>query len=332
MIFYCDPDNPFARFGGGGSDVNQAPTHTQPWGQLEEALINMAAPFQRTPRYDRQGRITGYTQQRALAQPEYYPGERLAEMDPSALLGAQNAMQGIAGGMMDFYDPIYERAINEWEQEIAPSVMERFAGMGNAMSGGAASALSREGQNLLTGISAEVAPLYQEALFQMPALAGWEQQARQQPLDLQQQLWAEEQNWPQVNPYWNAAQSVLGGGGSQAMESYAEPGTDWGSVGGNLGSAGILAAGLAKSDRRWKENFANIPDALVKLKQLKGQIYNFKNVPDERRAGLIAQDIQAVLPEAVEDRPDGLYIRLDGIVALLVNAVNELAEQITASN
>ncbi len=243
--FFCDPGNPFARFGGGTS-VEQAPTHTQTWGQLETVLANLIAPYQQIPKY-KQGQITGYKQgARELMEPEYYQGQRLAPVSSDAMLAAQNALGGMAGGPMELYEPIYERAQQQWEQEIAPSVMERFAGMGNAMSGGAASALAREGQNLMTGISAEVAPLYQEAIFQMPQLSAFEQAGRQQPLDLEQQLWAEEQGWPQVNPYWSAAQGAMGLGGANAVENYAEPGTDWGAVGGNLGSAGLISMGLAK--------------------------------------------------------------------------------------
>ena len=309
--FYCDPENPFARFGGGGTDVEQAPTHTQSWGQLEQALAGLAVPG-----------IGGME----MAQPEYYGGERQAEMSSDAMLAAQNALSGMAGGSMQFYDPIYQRATQQWNQEIAPNVMERFAGMGNALSGGASSALAREGQNLMTGISAEVAPLYQKAIFEgLPGLATWEQQGRQQPLDVDYQKWFEQQ--PYASPYVAMGKDIMSGGGANAMENYAEPGTDWGSIGGSLGAAAIM-----KSDRRWKQNFADISGALVKLKKFRGQTYNFKNVPDERRAGLIAQDVQAVLPEAVEERADGLYLRFDGVLALLVNAVNELAEQVAALN
>ena len=220
--FYCDPDNPFLRFKG-GTTVEQAPTHTQSWGQLEQALAGMAVP-----------EIGGME----LAQPEYYGGERLAGMDPNAMTTAQNAMSGMAGGMMDFYDPIYDAAMNRWNQEIAPSVMERFAGMGNAMSGGAASALSREGENLMTDISAQVAPLYQEAIFNMPQLASWEQDARQRPLDIERQQWLEKQ--PYSNPYAAFGRDVLSGGGANAMENYAEQGTDWGGIAGNAAMMALM--------------------------------------------------------------------------------------------
>ena len=296
--------------GGGGTDVQQAPTHTQSWGQLEQALAGMAVP-----------EIGGME----LAQPEYYGGERLAGMDPNAMTTAQNAMSGMAGGMMDFYDPIYDAAMNRWNQEIAPSVMERFAGMGNAMSGGAASALSREGENLMTDISAQVAPLYQEAIFNMPQLASWEQDARQRPLDIERQQWLEKQ--PYSNPYAAFGRDVLSGGGANAMENYAEQGTDWASIGGNLGSSAILARGLAKSDRRLKENIEPIENALAKVKDLHGYTFTWKST-GARDAGVIAQEVEGVLPEGVEDISGFKAIRLPALIGLLIEALNELADEV----
>jgi hypothetical protein len=255
-----------------------------------------------------------------LAQPEYYGGERLAGIDPNAMATAQNALSGMAGGMMDFYDPIYDAAMNRWNEEIAPSVMERFAGMGNAMSGGAASALSREGENLMTDISAQVAPLYQEAIFNMPQLASWEQDARQRPLDIERQQWLEKQ--PYSNPYAAFGRDVLSGGGANAMENYAEPQTDWGQIGGTLGAAAIM-----KSDRRLKENITPLKDALAKVKDLHGYTFTWKST-GARDAGVIAQEVEGVLPEGVEDISGFKAIRLPALIGLLIEAVNELAQKI----
>uniref|UniRef100_A0AAU8EBA3 Peptidase S74 domain-containing protein n=2 Tax=unclassified bacterial viruses TaxID=12333 RepID=A0AAU8EBA3_9VIRU len=46
-------------------------------------------------------------------------------------------------------------------------------------------------------------------------------------------------------------------------------------------------------------------------------------------AGLIAQDIQKVLPEAVREGGDGMLgVSYDGVVALLINSVKELTERV----
>ena len=94
-------------------------------------------------------------------------------------------------------------------------------------------------------------------------------------------------------------------------------------------AAPALGAGamLAMCDERVKENFAPIEGALAKLGQLKGKTYNYKSKnPGERDAGVMAQDLESVLPEGVLERNGVKYVKLDAIAALLVNAVNELHE------
>ncbi|ADJ55563.1 long tail fiber protein distal subunit [Escherichia phage RB16] len=92
-----------------------------------------------------------------------------------------------------------------------------------------------------------------------------------------------------------------------------------------------------RSDIRLKSNLVELKDALSKVEQLKGYIYDKKlNVEDEepqhREAGIIAQDLQKVLPEAVKENEDTgmLTISPSGVNALLVNAINELRERLEA--
>ena len=89
------------------------------------------------------------------------------------------------------------------------------------------------------------------------------------------------------------------------------------------------------SDKRLKSNLNNIDSALSKLDTLTGYTYNIKGYSD-KRAGLIAQDIQKVLPEAVMTNDDGmLTVDYGAVTALLVNAVKELQhklETISQSN
>lgn len=92
-----------------------------------------------------------------------------------------------------------------------------------------------------------------------------------------------------------------------------------------------------RSDIRLKSNLVELKDALDKVEQLKGYIYDkqSKDADDivyHRESGLIAQDVQEVLPEAVrEDTDTGmLTIAPAGINALLVNAINELRERLEA--
>lgn len=92
-----------------------------------------------------------------------------------------------------------------------------------------------------------------------------------------------------------------------------------------------------RSDIRLKSNLVELKDSLSKIEQLKGYIYDkqSKDADDivyHRESGLIAQDVEKVLPEAVrEDIDTGmLTISPSGINALLVNAINELRERLEA--
>lgn len=76
------------------------------------------------------------------------------------------------------------------------------------------------------------------------------------------------------------------------------------------------------SDVRLKSNFEPITNALSKIKQLTGKLYDKGGL---REAGLIAQDVQQVQPESVSTNAEGfLSISHSGLVALLVEAVKEL--------
>ena len=77
----------------------------------------------------------------------------------------------------------------------------------------------------------------------------------------------------------------------------------------------------ATSDARLKEEQK---DVLYDLSALKPKHYRFKN-EEQYRVGLIAQDVQKVIPEAVTEDEDG-YLGLDynAVVAALVGEVNRL--------
>lgn len=82
------------------------------------------------------------------------------------------------------------------------------------------------------------------------------------------------------------------------------------------------------SDRDMKDNLEAIDSALDKVKQLKGYTYHLKGTIG-RSAGIIAQDVQAVLPEAVSRNKEGmLSVSPNAVVALLVNAITELDTKI----
>jgi len=97
-------------------------------------------------------------------------------------------------------------------------------------------------------------------------------------------------------------------------------------MGGDLAKAGATlgAAAIAASDRRIKEHIEPITNSLDKVKELQGFTYNFITKQD-RDGGIMAQDLEKVLPEAVVEIGGTKHIKLDAVIGLLVNAINELS-------
>ena len=82
------------------------------------------------------------------------------------------------------------------------------------------------------------------------------------------------------------------------------------------------------SDINLKENIVGIDDALNKVNAISGYTFNYKNRPDTRVSGVIAQEMQEVLPETVYEVEENLAVRYDGIVPLLIEAIKELSAEV----
>lgn len=95
----------------------------------------------------------------------------------------------------------------------------------------------------------------------------------------------------------------------------------------------ILANGnLIRSDKRWKTKIELISNALEKLDQINGYTYKWKVGTDTTpQVGVIAQEIELVLPEAVKTDAEG-YKSVDygKLSALLIEAVKEQQTIITS--
>ena len=109
--------------------------------------------------------------------------------------------------------------------------------------------------------------------------------------------------------------------------------------GGNATFTGNVTAYGSVSDERLKENIKVIENPIEKIKDLKGVTFSYKK-DGEKSTGLIAQDLEKVLPEAVytsetiaderedEESEEHLAIRYGNTVGLLVEAIKEQQEQI----
>ena len=98
---------------------------------------------------------------------------------------------------------------------------------------------------------------------------------------------------------------------------------------GAITSDGDITAFASSSDIRKKENIDRIDNALDKVLRVGGYTYNF--IGDDRRiTGVIAQEIEEILPEAVYEIDDPQFgsqtkaVRYGNIVGLLIEAIKEL--------
>jgi len=91
------------------------------------------------------------------------------------------------------------------------------------------------------------------------------------------------------------------------------------------------------SDKNLKQNIVNIDNSLDKVSKLNGVYYNWtkealeKNthLKDEKEVGVIAQDVEAVLPELVATREDGSKaVRYERLCAVLIESIKELKKEI----
>jgi hypothetical protein len=89
------------------------------------------------------------------------------------------------------------------------------------------------------------------------------------------------------------------------------------------------------SDRRLKENITPIPFALDKVKALTGVMFDWKEETKEahghsgRDTGIIAQEVQEVMPTAVRTNDTGyLAVRYEKLIGLLIEANKELANRV----
>ena len=95
---------------------------------------------------------------------------------------------------------------------------------------------------------------------------------------------------------------------------------------GNMTITGSLTE---NSDERLKENVNTIENALDKVNSLRGVEYNM--IADDsktKKLGLIAQEVEAVVPELVHDNEEYKSVAYSNTVALLVESIKELTDKV----
>lgn len=103
---------------------------------------------------------------------------------------------------------------------------------------------------------------------------------------------------------------------------------------GRIDASGDIVA-YSTSDRNFKENITPIPNALEKISKISGNTYDWKADMKEfhgfegNDVGVIAQEIEEVLPQLVTTRETGYKaVKYDKLVALLIEGIKEQQTQI----
>ena len=99
---------------------------------------------------------------------------------------------------------------------------------------------------------------------------------------------------------------------------------------GNLSVNGDITA-YSTSDQRLKDNIIPIPNSLNKVISISGNIFDWNEISGKTgtEAGVIAQEVLKVLPEAVTTRSDGyLAVKYEQLIPLLIEAIKDLKTEV----
>jgi len=103
-------------------------------------------------------------------------------------------------------------------------------------------------------------------------------------------------------------------------------------VSGTLSATGDIVA-YASSDERLKNNISPIKNPIEKINQISGNSFNWnenkQDIYKGKDYGVIAQEIESVLPELVVEREDGYKaVKYDKLVSLLIEGIKELSSEV----
>ena len=126
--------------------------------------------------------------------------------------------------------------------------------------------------------------------------------------------------------------TVSGGGGGGGLPSGLDYSSNIFAVSGSITATGDITAYLG-SDIRYKENLKKISEPNEKIKRISGYEFDWnekheihKNTHD---VGVIAQEIEEILPEIVTERDDGYKaVRYEKIVPLLIESNKDLINRV----
>jgi hypothetical protein len=103
-------------------------------------------------------------------------------------------------------------------------------------------------------------------------------------------------------------------------------------VSGDVNAGGDIVA-YASSDRRLKDNIQPIQNSLQKINQIGGYSFDWnvekQHIYKGKDYGVIAQEIEEILPELVDTRDNGYKaVKYDKLVSLLIEGIKDLSKEI----
>jgi hypothetical protein len=135
-----------------------------------------------------------------------------------------------------------------------------------------------------------------------------------------------------ANVYNGTAWDAVGGaaGGSTTQVQYNNSGSFAGSANLTFDGTNLTCGGniTANSDASLKENIEIIPSALEKVCSLRGVEYNRIDLSGERQIGVIAQEVESIIPEVVYENEGIKSVAYGNLVALLIEAIKELKSEV----
>ncbi len=91
----------------------------------------------------------------------------------------------------------------------------------------------------------------------------------------------------------------------------------------NDGNWYIIGSVQSTSDRKFKTDIATIQDALALVNRMRGVFFTSK-ITGQPGVGVIAQEMQEVVPQVVSSNDEGLTVGYGNLVGVLIEAIKEL--------
>ena len=100
-------------------------------------------------------------------------------------------------------------------------------------------------------------------------------------------------------------------------------------VNGNIKASSFITT----SDSRHKENICNLENSLEKICSIRGVNFNFKDDENQKHAGILAQEVDSVIPEAINKKDDEKWcVNYNTFVGYLIESVKTLKKENVGQN